>query len=171
MSMLQTNLLRRKLIYLLRGSDNTLLRRGYYKRNNNKMSDVFKFPNGYDVTVCRKQDILDCLDANIIDKDVVLAVITQGELDASNFIKAGRWAGIPFLGSIRIPKRSLKLESTEVKTLLDDARQSMNTEQYMIFRQKLNADINSLDNSINKLEKQESIQKQEIKNVQKDLKN
>ena len=34
------------------------------------MADTFKFPNGgYDVTICRKQDILDCIDKNIIDFD------------------------------------------------------------------------------------------------------
>ena len=35
------------------------------------MSEQFKFPNGgYEVTVLRKQDILDCIDDNIIDKEL-----------------------------------------------------------------------------------------------------
>ena len=35
------------------------------------MSEQFKFPNGgYEVTVLRKQDILDCIDDNIIDKEI-----------------------------------------------------------------------------------------------------
>ena len=60
------------------------------------MADIFKFPNGgYDITVCRKQDIIDALDANVTDKEVVLAIITQCEVDATNFLKEGRWTGIP----------------------------------------------------------------------------
>ena len=32
------------------------------------MEDTYKFPGGYDVAVFRKQDVLDCIDKNIIDK-------------------------------------------------------------------------------------------------------
>ena len=35
-------------------------------------TEVRTFPNGYDVRVVRKQDILDCIDDNIIDKDIAL---------------------------------------------------------------------------------------------------
>ena len=42
------------------------------------MADTYKFPGGgYDVTVFKKQDVLDCIDKNILDKDVALAVIEQ----------------------------------------------------------------------------------------------
>ena len=55
----------------------------YFK---NYMADTFKFPNGgYDVTVLKRQDILDCIDANIIDKEVALAIVDQCELDAAEF--------------------------------------------------------------------------------------
>ena len=34
------------------------------------MADTYKFPGGgYDVTVFKKQDVLDCIDKNILDKD------------------------------------------------------------------------------------------------------
>ena len=108
------------------------------------MSDTFKFPNGgYDVTVVRKQDILDCLDANVVDKEVVLAVISQCELDASNFIESGRWTGIPFLGSIRVPKRLQKLRTPEVQELIDEAKNTLDKDRYIVFRQKLEADIHN----------------------------
>ena len=69
------------------------------------MADTYKFPGGgYDVTVFKKQDVLDCIDKNILDKDVALAFIEQLEVDAANFLKEGRWTGIPFIGNIRIPK-------------------------------------------------------------------
>lgn len=105
------------------------------------MADTLKFPNGYDVTVVRKQDIIDCLDANVIDKDVVLAVISQCEIDAANFIQEGRWTGIPFIGSIKLPKRILKLRSQEIKDLIDEAKNTMDREKYMVFRQNLETDI------------------------------
>ena len=31
------------------------------------MSDIFRFPNGYEVKVLRKEDVLASIDANIID--------------------------------------------------------------------------------------------------------
>lgn len=126
---------------LLRGSCNELLRMLIYKHKNSNMSDTFKFPNGYDVTVVRKQDIIDCLDANIVDKEVVLAVISQCEIDATNFLESGRWTGIPFLGNIRIPKRRQKLDSPEVQKLIDQARNTLDKDKYMVFRHRLNADI------------------------------
>lgn len=126
----------------LRGSDNTLLRRLINKRDNSNMSDTFKFPNGgYDVTVVRKQDIIDCLDANVIDKEVVLAVISQCELDAANFISSGRWTGIPFIGSIRVPKRVQRMRTKEVQDLLEEAKNVLDKDRYLVFRHQLNGDI------------------------------
>lgn len=105
------------------------------------MSDTFKFPNGYDVTVVRKQDIIDCLDANVVDKDIVLAVISQCEIDAANFISSGRWTGIPFLGSIRVPKRTQRYNSPEIKELIEEAKNTLDKDRYMVFRQKLDCEI------------------------------
>lgn len=69
------------------------------------MADVFRFPNdGYDVTIVKKQDILDCIDENIIDKEVALSIVEHCEKTAAEFISSGRWTGIPFIGNIRIPK-------------------------------------------------------------------
>ena len=106
------------------------------------MLDKLKFPNdGYEVTVCRKQDILDCLDANIVDKEVVLAVISQCELDASNFIKSGRWTGLPFLGSVRTPKVVEKMNTPEIQSLLKDARDNLDGHRYYIFRKQLGSEL------------------------------
>ena len=102
------------------------------------MADTFKFPNGYDVTICRKQDILDCIDKNIIDKDVALAVIENCEFNAAKYIKEGRWTGIPFIGNIRVPKTIQMLHSTEQQALLQDAKEQLGKEQYIMFRKQLN---------------------------------
>lgn len=105
------------------------------------MQDTYKFPNGYDVTVVRKQDIIDCLEDNIIDKDVVLAVINQLEVDASNFIQEGRWTGIPFIGNIRVPKRIQKLYSEEIQELIQEARETLPKDKYIVFRQQLSVEL------------------------------
>ena len=105
------------------------------------MADTFKFPNGgYDVTVCKKQDILDCIEENIIDKEVALAIVEQCELDAANFIKEGRWAGIPFIGNIRIPKGRIMEEDPAQQALIDEAKETLDHDQYVMFRRQLKSD-------------------------------
>lgn len=102
------------------------------------MADTFKFPNGgYDVTICRKQDIIDCIDKNIIDKDVAMAIVEHCESQAATFIKEGRWTGIPFIGNIRVPKTIQTLKSEEQQELIKDAKEQLNKEQYIMFRKKL----------------------------------
>lgn len=102
------------------------------------MSDVFKFPNGgYEVSICRKQDILDCIDKNIIDKDIALAIVEQCEMDVANFIKEGRWVSIPFIGNIRIPKNRLMEEDPEQQALIEEAKQNLEKDKYILFRKQL----------------------------------
>lgn len=98
------------------------------------MADSFKFPHGYDVRVLRKEDVLNCIDDNIIDKDIALDIIKACEIDATNFIKEGRWAGIPFIGSIRIPKTVELLTSTESRELYKEAKDTLDTNKYVLFR-------------------------------------
>ena len=103
------------------------------------MADTFKFPNGgYDVTICRKQDILDCIDKNIIDKDVAMAIVEHCEFQAASFIREGRWTGIPFIGNIRVPKTIQMLKSNEQQALIKDAKEQLGKEQYVMFRKQLN---------------------------------
>ena len=101
------------------------------------MTDSYKFPGGCDVTVVRKQDIVDCIDVNIVDKEVALAIIQQCESDAAAFLRQGRWVGIPFIGSIRA-NQVRKLEKTkEQQELIDAAFTTATPEQYVIFRRTL----------------------------------
>ena len=102
------------------------------------MADTYKFPGGgYDVTVFKKQDVLDCIDKNILDKDVVLAFIEQLEVDAANFLKEGRWTGIPFIGNIRIPKLRQLEESPEQQALIAEAKENLDADKYILFRTQL----------------------------------
>ena len=103
------------------------------------MADTFKFPNGgYDVTICRKQDILDCIDKNIIDKDIALAIVEHCEFQAASFIREGRWTGIPFIGNIRMSKTKELLKSSEQQALIAEAKENLGKEQYVLFRKQLN---------------------------------
>lgn len=103
------------------------------------MADTFKFPNGgYDVTICRKKDILECIDKNILDKEIALAIVEDCEIQISNFIKEGRWAGIPFIGNIRISKTKELLKSDEQQALIAEAKENLGKEQYILFRKQLN---------------------------------
>ena len=102
------------------------------------MGDTYKFPGGgYDVTVFKKQDVLDCIDKNILDKDVALAFIEQLEVDAANFLKEGRWTGIPFIGNIRIPKLRQLEESPEQQALIAEAKKNLDADKYILFRTQL----------------------------------
>ena len=59
------------------------------------------------------------------------------EIDAANFLKEGRWTGIPFIGNIRIPKR-LQLEDTlEKQALIKEAKETLDSNKYILFRTQL----------------------------------
>ena len=101
------------------------------------MPDIFKFPNGYDVTICRKKDIIECIDKNIIDKDIALAIVDSCEYNVAEFIRQGRWAGIPFIGNIRVDKNYEMYQTDEQQALIQEAKEQLDKEQYLLFRKKL----------------------------------
>lgn len=105
------------------------------------MSEVFKFPNGgNDVTIVRKQDILNCIDENIIDKEVALAIVEQCEIDIENNILAGKWTGIPFIGSLK-PKVIKKRTTKEIQNIVSEAKIQMDKSTYVLFRKNLANDL------------------------------
>lgn len=103
------------------------------------MKDVYNFPNGgYEVRIVRRSEVLEVIDKNIIDKDIALAIVERCELDCANFLKEGRWANIPYIGNIRIPKAKQLIKSEEQQTLISDAYDNLNTDSYLMFRKQLN---------------------------------
>lgn len=103
------------------------------------MKDVYNFPNGgYEVRIVRRSEVLEAIDKNIIDKDIALAIAERCELDCANFLKEGRWANIPYIGNIRIPKAKQLIKSEEQQTLISDAYDNLNTDSYLMFRKQLN---------------------------------
>lgn len=105
------------------------------------MPEIFKFPfGGYDVKVYRKQDILDCIEENIVDKEIALEIIKQCEIDATNFLLNGKWTGLPHIGNIRIPKATAIHHSPEVQALIKNAEETLTHEKYVMFRKQLRND-------------------------------
>ena len=101
------------------------------------MTDTYKFPGGNDVKVIRKEDIINTINCNIVDKEVALAIVKQCEVDAANFLRKGRWTGIPFMGSIKVPDVVKMSNTPEQKQLIDDAIQTVTSEQFVMFRREL----------------------------------
>ena len=105
------------------------------------MPESRKFPpEGYQVTVLRKQDVLKCIDENIIDKEIALEIVRRCEIDAANFVKDGRWAGVPFLGNLRIPKIVQTFLSEDTQQLMAEAKVNLDEHKYLLFRRQFATD-------------------------------
>lgn len=105
------------------------------------MPESRKFPpEGYQVTVLRKQDVLKCIDENIIDKEIALEIVRRCEIDATDFLKQGRWAGIPFLGNIRIPKIVQTFLAEDTQQLMAEAKENLDEHKYLLFRRQFATD-------------------------------
>jgi len=106
------------------------------------MNDTIKMPNGgYDVKVVRKEDIIKCIDSNILDKNIMLAFINQFEIDASNFLAQGRWTSLPYIGTLRRSQYKEAINSEEIKELDEAARENLDKDKYILFRKNLRNDI------------------------------
>lgn len=102
------------------------------------MKETFNYPNGgFEFTVVHKEDIIETINANIKDKEVILEIIKNLEVDATSFINQGRWTGIPYLGSIKFKKGKLMNRQKEQAELIDEAFNTLNKKEYYLFRTKL----------------------------------
>ena len=106
------------------------------------MGDTIKMPGGgYDIKVVRKEDILECIDSNIVDKEVMLAFISQFEVDASNFLSQGRWTSLPYIGTLRKNQFKEAFKSKEISELNEAAKESLDKKKYILFRKDLKDQI------------------------------
>ena len=102
------------------------------------MNDTIKMPGGgYDVKVVRKEDILKCIDDNIVDKEIMLAFISQFEIDASNFLSQGRWTSLPYVGTLRKNQFKEIINSEENRELDKEAKETLDKNKYLLFRKDL----------------------------------
>lgn len=106
------------------------------------MNDTIKMPGGgYDVKVVRKEDIIKCIDSNILDKDIMFAFIKQFEVDATNFLSQGRWTSLPYIGTLKKNQYKEALNSKEVQELDEAAKENLDRNKYLLFRKNLKDDI------------------------------
>ena len=105
------------------------------------MADIFNFPNGYPVTICRKDDIINTIDNNIVDKEIALEIVRDCELAAIDFLNNGCWASIPFIGNIRTPEVMVKAKQEEIKELIENAKNELDKDKYLLFRKNVYNDL------------------------------
>lgn len=105
------------------------------------MADIFNFPNGYPVRICRKDDIINVINDNIIDKDIALELVKDCEQAAIEFLNQGCWASIPFIGNIRTPEVMVKAKQEEIKELIADAKDELDKDKYLLFRKNVYTDL------------------------------
>lgn len=106
------------------------------------MNDTIRMPNGgYDVKVVRKEDIIKCIDSNILDKDIMLAFINQFEVDATNFLSQGRWTSLPYIGTLRKNQFKEVINSEEIKELDEEAKENLDKNKYILFKKNLRQTI------------------------------
>lgn len=93
---------------------------------------IRKFPNGgYDVRIVSKEDILETINNNIIDKEIATELISTLEINIKDFIKKERWTGIPYLGTVKVPEH--KILKKDQKDIIKEAYESMPKDEYVMF--------------------------------------
>lgn len=104
------------------------------------MVGTYKFPNGNDVHVYKREDIVNCINWNITDSEVALALIADCEKQCADFIRQGKWASVPFIGNFRIPKHVALEQSEEQQKIIKGAAEVLTNKDYILFRQQLARD-------------------------------
>lgn len=101
------------------------------------MSKTYKFAtDGYDVEVVRKEDVLACIDNNILDKEIALELISQLEIDAGEALAQGKWVGFPKLGSFRLSPNQKYSFNESQKKIIADAKAVLPKDKYIMFRKQ-----------------------------------
>ena len=101
------------------------------------MAEIRRFCDSYDIVVCKRQDIIDCLDENITDKELVMEVISDCELRLTEHVKNGDWATLPFIGGYRWSEMQKRIDSPENVELIQAAKETLPNSQYLEFRKQL----------------------------------
>lgn len=103
------------------------------------MADKFTFPGGYEVNIVRKQDILDCIEDSIFDKEVAVEIINQLSIDIQRIVEEGGWAGVPFVGSFYVKQGTVIEQGEENQAILNAAKEQMQGAEFVAFRRQLRA--------------------------------
>lgn len=101
------------------------------------MPKTYKFAtDGYDVEVVKKEDVLACIDNNILDKEIALELISQLEIDAGEALAQGKWVGFPKLGSFRLSPNQKYSFNESQKKIIADAKAVLPKDKYIMFRKQ-----------------------------------
>lgn len=101
------------------------------------MSKTYKFAtDGYDVEVVKKEDVLACIDNNILDKEIALELISQLEIDAGEALVQGKWVGFPKLGSFRLSPNQKYSFNESQKKIIADVKAVLPKDKYIMFRKQ-----------------------------------
>lgn len=100
------------------------------------MAETINFPNGgFEIIVVKRKDILDCINANIKDKEIMEELISNLEITADKYLSEGNKISIPFIGTIR--KSPAKLLDKKNKQLYKDATKFLNKKDYILLRKSM----------------------------------
>nr|DAG89502.1 MAG TPA: DNA binding protein [Crassvirales sp.] len=95
------------------------------------------FPEGFDITICTKHDILETLDKNVVDKEIMYDLIKSLECNIAKCIRENRWAGMPFIGSVRPSPVKAMFYEPEVRETLKDAYATMPFPSFIMFKKAM----------------------------------
>lgn len=104
-------------------------------RESDKPRNTRKFPHGNDVIILKKDDILKTIDANIIDKDVALAIVNQLSCDIAKNIVEDKWTGIPYIGNVRYNSMAKLIKNHT--DIMNDAKSVLSKDEYVVFKRNV----------------------------------
>lgn len=105
------------------------------------MSRICKYPNGYEFTVIDKRDVLKCIEDNIIDKDIALAIVSFCEAQACKLVGERGTASIPYFGRLETSKADRDVMTSDKKELLEEAKANLDKERFVLFRNNLYQEV------------------------------
>ena len=101
------------------------------------MKDTRTFPDGYELNIVRRSDILNELRDTVTDFDVVMEVVTHCEKEVGQRLLKGEWAGLPFMGNFKINEVTQINKTEERRELYKDMKKELTKEEFRSFRKDL----------------------------------
>lgn len=95
-----------------------------------------QYPNGFKVAIIKKEDLIKTIEDNIIDKNVAYELINSLSCDIAKNIEEERWTSVPYMFTLQ--PNLLKRINDKNKEVIDDARNVLSKEDYIIFKKDLN---------------------------------
>lgn len=100
----------------------------------------YQYPNSIQtISVVRKEDILQTIENNIIDKEIAIDIIDQLECDAAKMLVRDYWVGIPYLVNMKYGyATSAYLFNRDFKNAVDTSYKKLSKKEFVVFRKEIN---------------------------------